>query len=95
MHLKFIICSMDLGLKEKIIIVTGGSKGIGKGIVSLLVEENAIPIIIGRNKESIYDLVNFYSKTGIKIGYAFAELTDQIQCKEAIEKIINDFERPL
>lgn len=93
MQLKFIICSMDLGLKEKIIIVTGGSKGIGKGIVSLLVEENAIPIIIGRNKESINDLVNIYSKKGIKIGYAFAELTDQIQCKEAIEKIINDFGR--
>lgn len=93
MQLKFIICSMDLGLKEKIIIVTGGSKGIGKGIVSLLVEENATPVIIGRNKESINDLVNFYSKTGIKIGYAFAELTDQIQCRDAIEKTINDFGR--
>ena len=29
---------MDLGLKNKVIIVTGGSKGIGAGIVSLLAE---------------------------------------------------------
>ena len=53
MQLKFIICNMDLALKGKIIIVTGGSKGIGKGIVSLLIEEDAIPVIIGRNKKSI------------------------------------------
>ena len=32
---------MDLGLKDKVIIVTGGSKGIGKGIVSLLAKEGA------------------------------------------------------
>ena len=36
---------MDLGLKDKIIIVTGGSKGIGAGIVSLLAKEAAFPII--------------------------------------------------
>ena len=46
MRSKFIIFNnMDLGLKDKIIIVTGGSKGIGKGIVSLLAEEGAFPVI--------------------------------------------------
>ena len=38
---------MDLGLKNKVIVVTGGSKGIGGGIVSLLAKEGAIPIILG------------------------------------------------
>ena len=32
---------MDLGLQNKVAIVTGGSKGIGLGIVSLLLKEGA------------------------------------------------------
>ena len=48
---------MDLGLKDKVIIVTGGSKGIGKGIVSLLAKEGARPVIIGRNKSSIEKVI--------------------------------------
>ena len=43
--------NMDLQLKDKVIIVTGGAKGIGEGIVKVLAEEGAIPVIIGRNEE--------------------------------------------
>ena len=56
---------MDLGLDKKIIIVTGGSKGIGSGIVSILAEEGAIPIIIGRNQNSILKSVSNYQKKRI------------------------------
>ena len=34
---------MDLGLKDKVIIVTGGAKGIGEGISRVLAAEGAIP----------------------------------------------------
>ena len=44
---------MDLNLKNKVVIVTGGSKGIGWGIVNSLAREGATPIIVGRNKENI------------------------------------------
>jgi hypothetical protein len=36
---------MNLDIKDKIIIVTGGSRGIGGGIVALLAEEGAFPVI--------------------------------------------------
>ncbi|WP_149912631.1 L-fucose dehydrogenase [Sphingobacterium cavernae] len=41
---------MDLNLKDKVFIVTGGAKGIGKGIVLALAKERAIPVIVGRKQ---------------------------------------------
>ena len=35
---------MDLQLKNKIIIVSGGAKGIGEGIVKILAAEGALPV---------------------------------------------------
>ena len=40
---------MDLQLKEKVIFVTGGGKGIGSGITLALAREGAIPIILSRS----------------------------------------------
>ena len=84
---------MDLGLKGKIIVVTGGSKGIGSGIVSVLSEEGAIPVIVGRDKDTILSAVNKYRERNYQVGYAFAELTDPKQCERAVKKIIDDFEK--
>ena len=84
---------MDLKLKNKVIVVTGGSKGIGGGIVSLLAREGAIPVIIGRNRESIHDAITNYIKEGFEVGHAFAELTDPKQCEQAVESIIQKYGR--
>lgn len=84
---------MDLNLKDKVIIVTGGSKGIGLAISKVLSAEGAIPYIIGRNKPSIIGVAKEIEKTGGQVGFAFAELTDPEQCKNAIEKVISRFGR--
>lgn len=82
---------MDLKLKDKVIVVTGGSKGIGLGIVEVLLAEGAIPVIIGRNRKTINAVVKEIEKTGGKVGYAFAELTNPEQCKNAIDTAITEF----
>ena len=84
---------MDLNLKDKVIIVTGGSKGIGYGITKSLLKEGAIPIIISRNKESVDSVVNEIKTTGKKVFSAIAELTDPNQCKNAVESVIAKFGR--
>ena len=40
-------------LKDKIILVTGGSKGIGKGITKVFLDEGAKVIICARNEEEL------------------------------------------
>ena len=49
---------MNLELKDKVIIVTGGAKGIGEGIVRVLAEEAAIPVIVGRNESDNLQTIN-------------------------------------
>ena len=43
---------MDLQLKDKVVIVTGGAKGIGAAIVHACAAEGAIPVIVGRDAEA-------------------------------------------
>jgi L-fucose dehydrogenase len=84
---------MDLNLKDKVIIVTGGSKGIGNGICEVLAGEGAIPVIVGRNQEHVLSAVKKMEDAGNKAYYAIAELTDPEQCKSAVERVIEKFGR--
>lgn len=82
---------MDLGLKDKVVIVTGGSKGIGNGIVNVLANEGAIPVIVGRDKESVAKAVTIITDNGGRAYAAIAELTSPEQCKDAVESVISKF----
>jgi len=84
---------MNLNLQDKVIVVTGGSKGIGYGIVTALAEEGAIPFIVGRNQTNVLEAVKNIEEKGGKASYAFAELTDPDQCTAAIEKVVAEFGR--
>ena len=84
---------MDLKLKDKVIIVTGGSKGIGLGIVESLIREEATPVIVTRNKASVDEVVKTFKAQGLDIFYALAELTDPEQCKNAVQAVVDKYGR--
>jgi L-fucose dehydrogenase len=81
---------MDLHLTKKIIIVTGGAKGIGEGIVKVLAEENAVPVIIGRNEEDNLKMLASIDNKGFQV---VAELTKPLECEKAIKQVIEKFNR--
>ncbi len=84
---------MDLYLENKVIIVTGGAKGIGSGIVKMLAKEKAMPVIIGRNEEDNKKFVEELSRESLKAGYVTAELSDPEQCRKAVEQVKEKFGR--
>ena len=79
---------MDLQLQGKIIIVSGGARGIGEGITNILAAEGAIPIIIGRSEEHNLALVKSIQQQGYQADQVVAELTHPTECENAIKKII-------
>ncbi len=82
---------MDLELKDKIIIVTGGAKGIGAAISQVLAKEGAIPIIIGRNEQDNLAMVQEIQDAGGKADQKVAELTDPEASKLTIETILKQY----
>ncbi|AFK03027.1 short-chain dehydrogenase/reductase SDR [Emticicia oligotrophica DSM 17448] len=84
---------MNLNLDSKVIIVTGGAKGIGEGIVRVLAAEGATPVIIGRNEEDNLKLVNEIKALGQACEQVVAELSVPVDCEKAIQEIMQKFGR--
>lgn len=81
---------MNLQLKDKVIIVTGGAKGIGEGIVQVLSNEDAIPVIIGRSERDNKSTLEKISGKGFQVE---AELTRPEECQRAVEAVIKQYGR--
>ncbi|RYF71503.1 MAG: SDR family oxidoreductase [Cytophagaceae bacterium] len=84
---------MDLNLKDKVIIVTGGARGIGEGISQVLAAEGAIVAIVGRSAGNNDATVTNIEQAGGKAFGVVAELTDPEACKQAVEQVMNQFGR--
>src|SRR6188472_2823726 len=80
---------MNLDLKGKIIIVTGGAKGIGAGITKALAAEGAIPVVVGRDANDNDAIIK---EVGAGFGIT-AELTHPEACENAVKTTIEKFGR--
>lgn len=79
---------MDLQLKGKVVIVTGGAKGIGEGIVEVLSREGALPAIVGRNEADNKAVLEKIAGKGFQVT---AELTRPEDCENAVAKVVQHF----
>ncbi|WPU99694.1 SDR family oxidoreductase [Mucilaginibacter sp. cycad4] len=84
---------MNLQLTDKVIIVTGGAKGIGEGIVKVLAAEGAIPVIIGRGEADNMKAVQAVEAAGHKAYQVVAELTDPKASENAVNEVVAKFGR--
>lgn len=72
---------MDLHLKGKVVVVTGGGSGIGAGITEVLAEEGARPVILARRPPD----AGWLSRTGAD--FVPVELSDDEACRAAVEAV--------
>lgn len=79
---------MNLNLKDKIVVVTGGAKGIGLGICKVLASEGAVPVIVGRVDADNQIAIKEIEAEGAKALSVVAELTNPEDCKRAVDQVI-------
>ena len=84
---------MNLHLKNKIIIITGGAKGIGAGIARGLAAEGATPVIVGRSEADNQAEVAKIIEMGGQAHHVVAELTQPDDCKNAVAQVLKTFGR--
>ncbi|MBC8117657.1 MAG: SDR family oxidoreductase [Candidatus Saccharimonas sp.] len=84
---------MDFGLADKVVLVTGGAKGIGLGVAQVLAQEGAIPVVVGRNADDNAAAVQTISDAGGRAWAVAAELTRTDDCQHAVEATLAQFGR--
>jgi L-fucose dehydrogenase len=78
---------MDLNLNDKVILVSGGAKGIGLGIARVLAAEGAVVVIVGRNNRDNLEAVQGIESAGGRAFSEEAELSEPEACRQVVERI--------
>lgn len=83
---------MDLGLKDKVAVVTASTKGLGKATAVSLASEGANVVINGRHKQNIHDAVDEIKiKTGKTPLAVQGDLTQSEDIDHLFDEVIKHF----
>ncbi|WP_339744571.1 SDR family oxidoreductase [uncultured Rubinisphaera sp.] len=77
---------MDLGLKNRTVLITGGSSGIGLSIVQAFLREGCRIAILDLKPPSHADLLN-----NEQVKYCSTDLTDHKACENSVENVVTQF----
>lgn len=78
---------MDLGLKDKLVIVTGGASGIGEAISRLCLQEGATLVVVSRRSDHVAAFVNEMKQRQQACDFFEADLSDLHQCEAAVRYV--------
>ncbi len=84
---------MDLGLKEKVALVTGGSRGIGKAIALTLAQEGANVAICARGKEALDQVAEQIGALGVEALAVQADVSKMDDIKKLVAETVEKFGR--
>jgi L-fucose dehydrogenase len=84
---------MDLRVKDKVVLVTGGAKGIGAAIVRSCAREGAIPVVVDRDGNAGLQIQSELYNSGTPCGLIVADLSAPEACSHVVEETLKKFKR--
>jgi L-fucose dehydrogenase len=84
---------VDLQLKEKVILITGGAKGIGAATVRASAAEGAIPVFLDRDMEAGQQLEATLRASGVGTAFIAGEITAPQTCSKTVQQVLQQFGR--
>ena len=81
---------MELGLNDKVVLITGGARGIGAATVQAFLNEKCNVVFVDRDSKSGSELARSLGKRG---KFIEAELNTSKSCEQAVEKTVSFFGR--
>ena len=84
---------MDLGLKSKIAVVTGGSEGIGRATVLRLAQEGANVALCARRKEPLEQVAAEAQKHGVQALAVTADMSKAADIERFMKAVVDRFGR--
>ena len=84
---------MDLNLKDSVVLITGGAKGIGAAIALALGREGGVPAILDRDAAAIEKLQAELYRENIRHKAVLVELTEFLDSSRAVEEVGQEFGR--
>jgi NAD(P)-dependent dehydrogenase (short-subunit alcohol dehydrogenase family) len=82
---------MDFGLKEKVVLVTGASQGIGKAIAEAFAAEGSFVVLNARHQQELEQVVEQIQQRGGHALGIVADLTDASEAQRLAEQAIAHF----
>jgi len=84
---------MDLGLKDHVIVVTGGGAGIGEGITRACLDEDAIVVVVSRASDNVMQFLEQMKQERKRCDFIETHLADVDQCRRAVEYVKQKYDR--
>ena len=84
---------MDLGLNNRVALVTGGSQGLGKAIAARLAQEGASVVIAARGPELLEQAAQEIRAAGGRVAVVQADVSSVADCTRLVREVTEAFGR--
>lgn len=84
---------MQLQLENKVVVITGGAKGIGAAIARATGEEGAVPAIVDRDVEAGKKIEKEFQSKHVNSKWFAADLSNTGDCLQAVHSIVQEYGR--
>src|SRR5215470_17513283 len=82
---------MDLGIRDRVAIVTGSSRGLGKATATALAAEGARVVLNGRTESTLEETARELRTSGGRVETVVADVSTDAGCSELFQKTVEAF----